>query len=389
MRYLIFGFILLLLAIGLGLEMAQDTGYVLFVYNHWSVETSLWVAVVSCLVLFIVLYIIFRVLGQTFRISKKIRRWKKMRRYRHAKQLTDIGLCELAEGNWHVAEHTLIKASKMTKRPLINYLAAARAAQAQQAYERRDNYLRKAHLTTKNANIAVGLTQAQLQIAAHQWEQALATLTHLNHTDPHHLYILQLLKSVYHQLNDWEHLQKMLPSLRKHHVFSQEELLALEQKIYLALLHSANHKSTAELLEIWNTLPRRWQQDIILIRAYTQYLIQHHEETKAIPMIETVLKKEWDAILVHYYGQMHGDTPAKQLITAETWLKKYPKEPELLLCLGRLSRREKFWGKARDYIDACITLSPSRAAYEQLGHVLEALDDKTAALEAYRQGLNM
>lgn len=387
MRYLIVGFILLLLAIWLGLEISQDTGYVLIAYRHWSVETSLWVIAVLLIISFVILYVLFRTMGRTMRISKNVKRWKKMRRYRTGRILTNYGLCQLAEGDWHTAEHTLLKAAKMAKSPLIDYLAAARAAQAQQEYERRDNYLRKAHLTTKGTTIAVGLTQAQLQIAANQWEQALATLRHLNRTDPHHRYVLKLLKSVYQQLNDWEQLQKMIPSLKKHKVLPDDELQTLEQKIYFILLNNANNKGGQELIEVWKSLPRRWQHNISLVRAYTKFLIHHREDEKAIPLIENQLKKQWDAELVNNYGQAQGPNTAKQLSIAETWLKKYPKEPELLLCLGQLSIREKFWGKAQDYLEASIQLVPSRFAYEKLGEVFEALDDKAAALNAYRTGL--
>ena len=387
MIYLIFGFVLLLLAIWLGLEISQGTGYVLIAFRHWSIETSLWVAAVILVLVFIFLYFIFRTIGRTSRISKNIKRWKKMRRYRKARRLTNVGLCQLAEGQWERAEQTLLKGAKITKSPLINYLGAARAAQAQQAYERRDNHLRKAHLTTKGTSIAVGLTQAQLQIDSKQWEQALATLKHLNQTNPHHHYALKLLEYVYQQLEDWNHLIQLLPQLRKYKVFSKEALTALEEKIHTTQLEYANKKDLKTLEDTWKSLPRQWQQDTKIISAYTQYLIQHREDAAAITLIENTLKKNWVPPCVESYGLAKGASPAKQLSVAESWLKKHPKEPELLLCLARLSMHEKFWGKAREYVEASIQLNPAPAAYKVLGTVLETLGDQQGALEAYRKGL--
>ncbi len=121
MIYLIFGFVLLLLAIWLGLEISQGTGYVLVAFQHWSIETSLWVAAIIVIIVFVLFYFIFRTIGRTTRISKNIKRWKKMRRYRKARRLTNVGLCELAEGQWERAEQTLLKGAKITKSPLINY----------------------------------------------------------------------------------------------------------------------------------------------------------------------------------------------------------------------------------------------------------------------------
>lgn len=387
MRYLLFGFVLLLLAIWLGLEMSRDAGYVLIAYRHWSLETSLWAAVASVIIIFVILYFIFRTTGRMMRISKNIRRWKKMRRYRKARQLTHYGLCKLVEGDWQHAEQTLVKAARLTKTPLINYLAAGRAAQAQHAYERRDNYLRQAHTTTEGSRIVVALAQAQLQIASKQWEQALATLKRLNRMNPRHSYILKLLKLVYQQLHNWESLQKLLPSLHKYKVLPHSQLKTLEKKIYLALLANANKKDTITLTETWKSFPRHWHHDVEFIRAYTHYLIAHHEDMTAIALIENVLKKKWDCILVKNYSLAQGKAPAKQLDIAESWFKKYPKEPELLLCLGRLSMREKFWGKARDYLDASIALAPTTEAYKELGAVLEITNEKEAALESYKKGI--
>jgi len=388
MKYLIFGLVLLLLAIWLGLEMSQGTGYVLVAYRHWSIETSFWIATLILIVGFALFYFIFRTIGRTARISKNIKRWQRIRHHRKARQLTHVGLCELAEGDWEQAEKTLLKATKMTKYPLINYLGCARAAQAQQAYERRDNYLRKAHVTTRGAEIAVGLTQAQLQINSKQWEQALATLKHLNRVNPNHHYTLKLLSTVYQELHDWNQLRGLHPSLRKYKVLPPEELDTLEKQIYRAMLSEASSKSAATLLDAWESLSRHWKHDISLIRVYTTHLIQHHEDGKAVSMIESTIKKHWDPVLIENYGLARSETPAKQLTTAEGWLKKYPREPELLLCLGRLSTHEKFWGKARDYLEASIKLIPSAQAYAELGKVLEALEEKEAALAAYRKGLS-
>ena len=53
--------------------MTQDIGYVLVVYRHWSIETTLWVAASSLIILFLLLYIISRLLGRTTQISKNLK----------------------------------------------------------------------------------------------------------------------------------------------------------------------------------------------------------------------------------------------------------------------------------------------------------------------------
>ncbi len=312
-----------------------------------------------------------------------------MKQYRRARQLTTAGLCELAEGRWPSAEQKLVKGAKITKNPLVNYLAAAQAANAQQSYERRDNYLRLAHTKAKGSDIAVDLTQARLQISKNQWEQALATLERVNRANPNHACTLQLLKQVYVHLQDWEKLRHLLPRLRKQKVESAEALDAFEKIIYVNLLSAADRKGKQALIAMWNSFPRRSTQEIELIDVYTHSLIKYDEGDKAIPLIESALKKEWNSNLVSTYGLARGEKKTDQLTTAETWLKKYPKEPELFLCLGRLSRREKFLGKARDYLQTSIKLMPSSAAYRELGQVYEEQNQKDSALDCYRKALNL
>lgn len=61
----------------------------------------------------------------------------------------------------------------------------------------------------------------------------------------------------------------------------------------------------------------------------------------------------------------------------------------LLLALGRLSLRNRLWGKARSYLEASIGASPRSAAYGELGRLLEQLGEQEAAREHYRKGLEL
>lgn len=387
MKYLLFGFALLLLSIWLGLEMSRGAGYVFIAYRHWSVETSLWVAIISLIIAFFIFYFIFRTIGRTTRIAKSIRQWRRMRQYRQTRRLTEKSDCELAEGRWIDAEQTALKAAKMNPMPLNNYLIAAQAANAQQAYDRRDNYLRRADATTKGHTMAVGLTQAQLQIDSQQWEQALATLQHLVQLDSHHPYTLSLLATVYMKLNDWQKLKDLLPNLRKNKVKSTAALDDLEKQITLHLLTQANQQSAANIRIIWESLSRRLQHDIDCIRLYARFLVAHHEDDRAIALIESTLKKHWDAELIKIYGLAKGESPAKQLMHAEEWLNKYPQEAEVFLCAARLSIREKFWGKARDYLREYIKLTSSPLGYQELTRVYQAMGDQASALDCFQKGL--
>ena len=90
----------------------------------------------------------------------------------------------MSEGRFEQAEKILLKQVSHSDTELLNYLMAARSAQQQGAYDRRDEYLRLAHKAMPSADIAIGITQAELQLSHNQYEQALATLNHLSSIAP-------------------------------------------------------------------------------------------------------------------------------------------------------------------------------------------------------------
>jgi len=388
MKRLLFYVIILFAAVFIGIEMHKDPGYVLISYQKWSVESSLWFAIFATLVAFFIIYIIAKLLRGTLRLSHYFHLWNKRRRKHKARSLTNQGLCHLAEGNWISAEKTLIKAVAHSDTPLINYLGAARSAQGQSKYHKRDNYLKKAANSTPGSEVAVGLTQAELQLRAEQLEQALATLQHLHQVDPHHAYVLKLLQSAYHKLQDWESLLAIIPELKKRKVLKPEQLQALEQTVHLQLLIASTHSENINALhKTWKNIPKHLQHDTQLVMTYAQYLSAHNHSADAEELLRNALKRNWDIELVKQYGKTIGAHPDKQLAVAESWLNTHGSDPELLLCLGRICIQNKLWGKAQTYLETSVTLAPKPITYRVLGQLLDKQGNKAAALDSFKKGL--
>lgn len=390
MKRLFFYFLILFAAIWLGIKINKDPGYVLISYQQWSLETTLWFAILALLVFFLVFYLLIRIWRGSGVISNRFQSWLEQRRNRKAIKLTNQGLCQLAEGDWDVAEKNLIKGADHSDTPLINYLAAASAAQHQGHFEGRDSYLRQAHASAPQAEVAIGLTQAQLQFNAKQWELALATLRHLNHVAPHHKYILELLKRVYLELQDWQSLQALLPELRKHKVLKSSDLDKLEHQVYLSLLNFAVITKNPEIVnKMWYSIPDEWNKDPAILGIYSDFLLKNNQDEKAEVLLRDALKRNWHPLLLRRYGLAKAENPSKQLATAESWLKNHGNDAELLLCLGRIAMRNQLWGKARSYLQTSIHIAPLAETYRELGQLLEQLNETNEALDAYRKGLSI
>ena len=184
----IFIFIILLAAVWLGIKIHSNPGYLLIAFQHWTIEMPLWLSGTIIIASFIVLYILIQIIKGTWTLFSRFSRWSKQRRINKAWQRTHHGLIALASGDWRLAEKNLIRAANQTDVPIINYLSAAYAAQQQEAYDRRDDYLREIRPKDKLSELALGITQARLQFQHNQLEQCLATLQRLQGLEPEHIY---------------------------------------------------------------------------------------------------------------------------------------------------------------------------------------------------------
>ncbi|PVV08859.1 MAG: heme biosynthesis protein HemY [gamma proteobacterium symbiont of Ctena orbiculata] len=386
MRTLIAAFIALLTAVAITLLVKQDNGYILIGYGNWTLEGSLALFCLAILLLFLLAYVAIRTFSRLWQMPERVAEWRRKRRNLKARQALTRGLVELAEGRWKVAERHLTRNVSQSETPLLNYLAAARAAQLQGEHTRRDDYLHLAHESMPSADVAVGLTQAELQLAHQQYEQALATLMHVRSLSPKHTYVLTLLKKLYENLGEWKKLEEMLPELKRRKVINDDDYQTLESRVYHERLKQES-KTLDDLVRYWQEIPRVIRQQQEMLIDYCKYMMALDAGSRVEPLITTSLQREWNPELASLYGYIELANPSHQLEVAEAWLQKRQEDPGLLLTLARLSLQNKLWGKARSYLEASIGISPSAESYQQLGLLLERLGDDDAALRCFRAGL--
>ncbi|MES9870673.1 MAG: heme biosynthesis HemY N-terminal domain-containing protein [Sedimenticola sp.] len=388
MKNLIIALLAVAVSVALTLVVLEDNGYILIGYGHWTVEGSLAFFLLLDLALFIGLYVLLRSLVRVWGVPERFHGWRLRRQARQARRSLTQGLVELSEGHWKLAEKNLIRYATRSETPLINYLAAARSAQQQGAHDRRDQYLQLAHESMPSADVAVGLTQAELQLSHEQYEQALATLKHLRQIAPKHTHVLKLLKELYERLGDWQELHTLLPVLKKRKVVDGDELQALEQGVYRKLLdRAAQSENPAQLMETWKGIPHPVRQREEMVSSYVNHLMNRRQFDQVIALLIETLGRHWNDELADLYGRVEGSDPAHQLTRAEQWAPEQSSNPVLLLALARLSLRNKLWGKARSYYEACIGVGAPSDAYRELGLLLERMGETEKAMACFREGL--
>ncbi len=394
---LILWIVFLLAGAALGHYMLQGSGYVLISFQHWVIETSIWVFIILLISAVLTVYASIQFLSNVLKSPLHIKNWRDQRGNNQAISKTVRGLIALAEGNWKQSEKLLL-AGAHGKGKLINYLAAARAAQQVKNYEHSDELLLEASKSTKGAELAVGLQQAQLQLERKQYEQCLATCLRLKAQFPKHQYVNKMLLKTHMALEDWQAVLDLLPQLNKHKLLPSKQSQDLEIKAYSKLIEhlirsrNSSSRDPKMLLDIWHSIPKRTikQLDFApLAQAFIEHLISLNAHKEAEAELRKILAHHWSGELIRLYGWVQGKDCKRQLLFCKDQLKHRPNDAMLLLTLGRLSMQNKVFEQAQVYFEASLALENNAEVRSELGRLYLAKNDSEKALEMLRQGLGL
>lgn len=388
MTRLIIYLIVLVLAIWLGLEILGDPGYVLFSFHQWTMEMPLWLCILAILVIIWIIHYLWRVFYTIFHPHGRLRSWHSHRSLYKSHSVTGDGLIAFSQGNYRRSERLLLESVKKSKTPLVNYLTAARAAHEQGNYKMCDQYLKRAHQIAPKEKLAIGLTQADLQLRQKQTASALATLKYLAGDYPKNKLVLRLLKEVYLEAQDWTSLLKIVDLLRQEKMMREDEIEQIQEKIYQERF-SKKEIEGVQLRKWWGEAPAAVKQRKTMIILYIKALLRLHLDDEAMPVILQQLKKEWDEDIILLFSHVKTARVEQQIKQAEQFFMEHKNSSGLLLTLAKLCIRQKSWEQAKELLQALISKKPSANAYILLGFVFQKLDDKLRALEAYQQGVNL
>ncbi|NMY39418.1 MULTISPECIES: heme biosynthesis protein HemY [unclassified Pseudomonas] len=394
-RFYVIVFLLIAAAACIGLAIAEDTGYVLIAYKSFRYESSVWATLALIVVLWLLIWGIKLLVELVTASTGLVNPWSRRNRSRRVQIAIEQGQMDLAEGRWASAQKHLSRAAEAERQPLLFYLGAARAANELGHYEESDKLLERALQRQPQAELAIALSHAQLQVDRADTDGALNTLQAMHERHPHNVQVLRQLQRLHQQRGDWTALIRLLPELRKDKVLPAKELAELESRAWGQNLNLAAQRETEgeaalqSLQRAWQQLTSAQRQEPALVLAYAEQLRQLGAQGEAEEVLRGALKRNYDSHLVRLYGLLRGKDPVKQLQTAEGWLKAHPADPSLLLTLGRLCLQNSLWGKARDYLESSLKLQRNPEACAELARLLAQLGETDRSNQLFQEGLNL
>lgn len=368
--------------------LQSSSGYVLLVVAGYTIEMPFFVALILNILILLALYSLLALLRWLGSTRKNVLGWASEKRRKRGLNRTTQGLVAFVEGRWDFARKSLEKAASSSSTPLVNYLFAARASSQIGDAKAVDSFLKKAELSTEGADIAIGLTQAELQMQSRQYEQALATLLRVKKQAHSHPVVLNLLARVYSELNDWTSLLGILPALR-HQNNSAADLDTYEQYASKSLLERAARESVSELTQCWKQLPSSAVKRPVIIAYYAEQLLACGESEKAEQVLRQQMQRVYDPQLMEIYGRTVAEKPQKQLAFAQKMLKARSDDWQALLSVARISRQSGLPEQAKDYYEKSLGAHATVSAYVELAELHAAQGNFKRSAELYAKGAGL
>lgn len=163
-RFIAIALLVIAVAGLVGYAIYRHAGYVLIAYDSFRYESSLWAFLAVLLVLWLVYRVLKFLVGLVTASSSAANPWSRRNRSRRVQLAIEQGQMDLAEGRWASAQKHLSRAAEAERQPLLYYLGAARAANEQGKYEESDSLLERALTRQPQAELAIALSHAQLQV---------------------------------------------------------------------------------------------------------------------------------------------------------------------------------------------------------------------------------
>ncbi|MDH4285479.1 MAG: heme biosynthesis protein HemY [Gallionellaceae bacterium] len=388
MKFLIWLLLLFALAVAVAL-VSHNPGYMQLVYPPYRVEMSLPLFLLALLAAFMVVYLALHFVLAVVRLPATVRRFRAERAQAKGRSATMDALSAFLEGRYDEAERAAKQAIELGERSAIFPIIAARAAHELREFDKRDAYLEAAESKTVGETTMRLMAATKFRLDQHQPEAALASLQELRNAGvKNHVGALQLELKAQQQARNWDAVLDTVNRLEKREAVDTAAAMQMRQQAWLEKIQ-AQAKDLQALQTAWKAVPGEFKRRNKVAAAAAHAFIELDDYESARQIVANSLGEEWDSDLAVLYGDCVAEDAAQQIEQGERWLMQHPGDAGLLLSLGKLCLHQGLWGKAQNYLDASISVNPTRAAYTALGHLAEKLQKPDEAFRYFQRAMEL
>jgi HemY protein len=364
---------------------ARNSGYVQFVYAPYKIEMSLTLFVFLLLAVFVSGYLLVRLTIVTLQLPEYVRAFREERATSKGRAAMIEALTAYFEGRFAAAEKAAVRAIQLGEKSGLNSIVAARAAHELREFDKRDAYLADAEGKTVGEATMRLMAKTEFLLDQKQPQAALNSLKELNDSGMHrHIGALGLELKAQQQARNWDAVLEVMAQLEKRNAIDKVVAEQMRQQAWLEKLHT-QATDIATLRVLWKTIPGEFKRRSKIAAAAAEAFSKLGDCPSAQQLLTESLNAQWDSALVALYGECHGENNVAQIEQAERWLKQHTDDAGLLLALGKLCMHQGLWGKAQSYLDASLSLEPSRAANAALGQLAEKMGKHEQALAHFQK----
>lgn len=384
MRNLLWLIGLFALAVGVALLAGVNTGYVLLVVPPYRVQLSLNLLIFLLASGFAVAYFLLRLVGRTLELPGRVTAFRDRRRRERSSRFLRDAARVFFEGRYAQALKLADAAFSAGEGKGVAALLAARSAHAMRDEDRYRQWLAKAAEAGEEMRVARLMTEAEMALAGHRFDEAADRLDVLQSAGgQRHIAAQRLALRTAQARGEWEGVLRLARQLRKHKALPSEQAEPLIRRAHLEWLRRHDH-DPAGLARYWKQLPAEELKDRRFVEKAVPLLRAGGQGGLARQALEELLDRDWDSALARLYAVCGEDDPVACLARAERWLPRQPRDAGLLFTLGRLCVQNQLWGKAQSYLEASLSLAPSVETHLTLAQLAERLERLEDAQEHYR-----
>ncbi|MCF6766142.1 hypothetical protein L3V82_10195 [Thiotrichales bacterium 19S3-7] len=377
----------------IGILLVEDQGVMVITVSGYMIESPLWFAVFSIIVLVFVCIFIIKVFKGTvhvpFFFSSLIRRRKRKKALKLFKEnmLNDLS------GDYDLIYQKTKDAKTIKHYQALGYLDLTDVGLLVEA---------NALLQTKNYQALDELIEAMKKKKVNadfiQWLKAkkLLSLEDENSINQAHRILteakLEFPKSrlIYRALIDFN-LQmgypvEVLPLLEEadhHRLFTDNENDQYYLKAIIGALKELHHANEVNLSEFWSVVPTKYKKDNKVLLAYIETLIYIGEYDQAKHMLKKLFKKAYSVDYVKLWAKLKPIPVQERL----NFLKEQLKEtellsmPEVVLIFARLAIEAEDYEAAKQYLESIPETAEVTGLLAEIYHRLNMYHKSVACFQ--------